>query len=110
MYNLVMKKSYNKLVRDNIIDIIKNDNKKCSYRILDDNEYFKCLNQKLIEEHQEYNENYSIEELADMQEVIDAILKFKGISKRDFEEIKLKKSAKNGSFDKKIFLIDVEDE
>lgn len=110
MYNLVMKKSYNKLVRDNIIDIIKNDNKKCSYRILDDNEYFKCLNQKLIEEHQEYNENYSIEELADMQEVIDAILKFKGINKKDFEQIKLKKSAKNGSFDKKILLIDVEDE
>lgn len=38
-----MKKVYNKLVRDNIIDIITADNKTCSFGVLNDNEYLDAL-------------------------------------------------------------------
>lgn len=102
-----MVKKYNKLVRDNVLSIIEKENKKYSYRILSDEEYLEKLYAKLNEEHQEFNENNSIEELADMQEVIDAIVKAKGLTNKQFEEIKNTKAEKNGKFEKKIMLIEV---
>ena len=45
---------YNKLVRDNIPDIIKKNGATPIIRILDDEEYFKELNRKLKEELNEY--------------------------------------------------------
>ena len=38
----------NKLVRDNIPDIIKNNGEIPLYRILDDDEYLKCLKNKIF--------------------------------------------------------------
>lgn len=43
-------KTYNKLVRDKIPDIIKADNRRPNFRILDEDEYKKELNKKLVEE------------------------------------------------------------
>ena len=45
-----MKKIYNKLVRDNIPEIIEKDHKECNIRILEKEEYFVELNKKLDEE------------------------------------------------------------
>lgn len=104
-----MKKIYHKLVRDNIIDIIERDNKKCQYKILDDEEYFKALILKLDEEHQEFLDGFSIEELADMEEVLLAIVATKGYTLEEFENIRKEKALKNGAFLKKIYLIDVEE-
>lgn len=104
-----MKKTYNKLVRDNIPEIINNDGKTCQIRILNDTEYFVELNKKLDEEIKEYKENYSIEELADVQEIINSIVKTKGYSLESFNKIRIDKKRKNGGFSKKLFLIDVED-
>jgi len=42
-----MKKVYEKLVRDNIPDIIKKSGKDCVIEIMDDVEYVKELNKKL---------------------------------------------------------------
>ena len=55
------------------------------------------------------NEDGSVEELADIQEVIYAILKFKKVSFSDFEKIRSEKVAKRGAFDKKIFLENVDE-
>ena len=104
-----MNKTYNKLVRDNIIDIIEKSGKTCTFKVLDENEYLDSLSNKLFEELNEFQENFDIEELADLQEVILAILKAKNISEKEFDEIRLKKQKKNGAFDKKLFLIDVEE-
>ena len=41
---------YNKLVRDKILEIIKNDCKKAKVTILDDLKYYECLVRKLHEE------------------------------------------------------------
>ena len=71
-------KVYNKLVRDKIPEIISADNGSiCKTRIMDDKEYLKALDAKLQEELCEYLESGSIEELADLEEVIRAVLKTK---------------------------------
>lgn len=104
-----MKKIYNKLVRDKIPEIIRKDNKSCSIRILDDEEFLISLNAKLQEEVNEYLESNDVCELADIEEVIKAILEYKNISTQDFEKIRLEKVSKRGSFKKKIFLESVND-
>lgn len=104
-----MVKVYNKLVRDNIINIIKKENKDCNYKVLNDEEYINSLIIKLIEEHNEFNESNDINELADMQEVINCLVKAKGYTLEEFDNIRQKKALKNGSFNEKIYLIDVND-
>ena len=48
-----MKIIHNKLIRDNIPEIIERDNKTCKVRVLDDAEYLACLKDKLLEEGNE---------------------------------------------------------
>ena len=72
-----MKKIYNKLVRDRIPSIIQDSNKTCQTRILNDEEYIYYLKLKLLEESQEVNHaanNQIVEEIADVMEVIDALI------------------------------------
>ena len=95
---------YNKLVRDKIPQIIEEDNKKCSVRILDDQEYLRMVDAKLDEELAEYHKDQNIEELADLLEVIYAATKARGYNVEDLERIRKKKADKRGAFDKKIFL------
>ena len=97
-------KIYNKLVRDNIEEIMIKNGAKPVTRILDDKEYINELNKKLFEEVQEYLESENIEELADIEEVILAILKVKKESRDNLEKIRKDKVNKRGAFDKKIFL------
>ena len=53
--------TYNKLVRDKIVENIKNSGRNPSYRIMDNEEYLKELNKKLLEEAHEFVEENSIE-------------------------------------------------
>lgn len=103
--------SYNKLVRDEIPQIINHNGKKCLYEILDNNNYALELRKKLDEEITEYieAENYedATEELADVLEVINAYASIKGVSMETAENVRKKKAAERGGFSKKIFLIDV---
>ena len=59
---------------------------------------------KLKEEADEYLADNSIEELADLQEVIYAILDERNISKEDFENIRLEKVERRGAFKDRVFL------
>jgi len=97
-------KIYNKLVRDNIPEIMIKNGARPVTRILSDEEYLKELNKKLQEELNEYLLDGNIEELADLEEVLLAILKVKNVSKTDFDNIRMMKVEKRGAFDKKIFL------
>ena len=97
-------KIYNKLVRDKIPEIINADNRKAITRILDTDEYIKELNTKLQEEVKEYLEDNNVEELADIVEVIYAILDSKNISIEEFEKVRKAKVEKRGAFKKRIFL------
>lgn len=103
-----MEKIYNKLVRDNIPEIIHNNGEKPIIRILSDEEYKQELEKKLYEEYQEVlNTNTAeerIEELSDMLEIMIALAKLEDKSLEDVLEVAKNKRQKRGAFDKKIFL------
>lgn len=100
-----MKYKYNKLVRDKIPEEINKVNgRKANYKILDEEEYLKELDKKLFEEAHEFTEEHSIEELADLIEVIDAMIKARNINYNDIDEARKIKSDKKGRFENKIYL------
>ena len=103
-----MIKKYDKLVRDKIIDIIQADGKKVEYEIMDKEEHLDYLNQKLLEELDEYLESKNIEELADLVEVVYGILYLKSIDIEEFEDIRESKKKEKGGFERGIKLLEVE--
>jgi len=97
--------TYNKLVRDKIPENIDNEpGRKSQYKILNDNEYLIELNKKVLEEANEFIEENSIEELGDLMEVINAIMKLKGYKMEEVYKIMKAKADKKGTFDAKIYL------
>ena len=98
---------YNKLVRDLIPNIIQISGKTCVCSVLSDADFITQLDAKLIEELAEYQESKSIEELADLLEVIIAVAKARGSSIDEVETIRRAKAAKRGGFEKKILLTEV---
>ncbi|MDF2865704.1 MAG: phosphoribosyl-ATP pyrophosphohydrolase [Clostridia bacterium] len=101
------KQIYNKLVRDKIPEIIINTGENPITEVLKDNMYKEMLDKKLLEEVNEYLKDDNVEELADIMEVILAILKFKKIEISEFDNIVKIKREKKGAFDNKIFLKEV---
>ena len=95
---------YNKLVRDNILEIISYNNQKSSYHIATDEEYKNKLLEKLQEEMSEFIASKNEEELADIFEVIEHIIITFNFNKEKILEIKEQKSEKNGKFRKRIIL------
>ena len=69
-----------KLVRDRIPEIIERNGGTCEVRVLDDAEYAARLDAKLAEELAEYLDSGGVEELADLVEVIRAILVHRGMT------------------------------
>ena len=105
-----MEKVYNKLVRDKIPGIIlSNGAKECKTKTLDDKEYLDALNKKLQEEMKEYLESGEVEELADLEEVLRAVLDAKKVDYTEFEKIRQSKADKRGAFKNKIFLESVDE-
>jgi|SRR3989344_1333981 len=98
-----MKKTYNKLVRDKIPEIILASGETPKTRVLEDKEYAEELIKKLREELAEFEADRSIEELADIQEVILAIADVLG-SREELERVRTDKAKKRGGFKKRIFL------
>ena len=102
-----MEQTYNKLVRDKIPEIIKNNNEEPITRILNDIDYKKELENKLYEEYQEVLEATGkdrLEELADMLEIISSLAKLENSTLNNVIEIANKKVLKRGSFENKIYL------
>jgi len=103
-----MEKIMNKLVRDNIPDIITKNGDTPYFKTLTDEEYIKALKDKLLEE---YNEVISaktkeevLEECADLLEILFAFSKASGYTEEDLLNTRILKREKRGGFDKKIYL------
>ena len=99
--------TYNKLVRDKIPDIIKSAGKQAVTRVLTDGEYLAELDRKLSEECVEYQADKSLEEMADVLEVLYAIAAARGYSVEELERVRAEKAEKRGGFADKIFLEEV---
>ena len=104
-----MIKTYHKLVRDKIPQIIRQGGNSCTTCVLDTEEYLQELDQKLQEELNEYQESKSPEELADLLEVMMAAAKARGYQWQEIENIRLAKLEKRGGFEQRILLQSVEE-
>ena len=102
-------KTYNKLVRDRIPDIIEASGKSCVTEILSDEDYLRMVDAKLDEELAEYHKDQNIEELADLMEVIYAAAIARGYTLEQLEQVRVEKTEKRGRFTKKIRLLEVSD-
>ena len=95
---------YNKLVRDRIPEIIRQKGDTPVTHIADDKEYWEKLKEKLLEEVKEFKKDETEEELADILEILDAVIEYKKFDKDEIENIKEEKAEKRGTFNKRIIL------
>ena len=98
---------YNKLVRDRIPEIIEASGKSCVTEILSDEAYLRMVDAKLDEELAEYHSDQTIEELADLLEVIYAAAMARGYTLEQLESVRAAKAEKRGAFANKILLKEV---
>ena len=103
-------KAYHKLVRDRIPEIIEADGKTCVCETLSDEDYISLLDRKLNGELAEYQESKTLEELADLLEVIRAVVKARGWTVEELEQVRTEKATKRGGFEKKILLKEVQED
>lgn len=103
---------YNKLVRDNIPEIINKCGDKTKYRVLSKEDFRQALKDKLVEEVNEFlaaeTNSERIEELADIKEVITAIRKAFSLKNKDINHYRQCKLYAKGGFNKRYFLESVE--
>jgi predicted house-cleaning noncanonical NTP pyrophosphatase (MazG superfamily) len=95
---------YNKLVRDKIPEYIRTKGVEPVFHIANEEEYWEKLKEKLLEEMEEFKKDESLEEFADLLEVIDAIADYKQFEKGEIQQIKEKKAEKRGKFKERIIL------
>jgi len=109
-----MKITYNKLIRDKIPQIIKNNKQTPIIRKLDEEEFAQELLKKLEEEVKEVigaknSKEELMKELSDVYEVIDTIVDLYKLDKNSILKLQENKQQERGGFKKRIFLISVEE-
>lgn len=103
-------KIFRKLIRDKIPEIIMAEGKKPNIHVLDEKDYLEALERKLIEEVQEMRQGEDPKmEIADIYEVLDALINARGFSRDEILEIQKKKREERGGFEKRLFLEGVEE-
>lgn len=95
---------YNKLVRDKIPGIIERKGGVPITHIANEVEYWEKLKEKLLEEIEEFKKDESIEEFADILEVLEAIAEYKEFDMEKVQNVKKKKAMDRGTFKDKIIL------
>ena len=96
--------NYNKLIRDKIPQLIEAAGKKYELHKADDKEYLQSLLAKVKEELQEFEEQPSLEEMADIFEVLTALIDYFGFDEEKIREYQEKKRKERGAFKKRLIL------
>lgn len=107
-----MRRNYNKLVRDRIPEIIQNSRKHCAVEILLEVEYRQALLEKLVEEAQEVCQaapDELVTELADLHEVITALMIAWQIAPERVQQVQRQRHAERGGFERRLKLLWTED-
>ena len=99
---------HKKIVRDRIPEIIESTGKRAVCRAAETEEAVRGLEEKLSEELSEYLADHSLEEMADLLEVMHGILYHRGIAWEELEAVRRKKREARGGFERGIFLEAVE--
>lgn len=99
-----MEKIYDKLVRNKIPSIIREQGHIPVTDTLSDSDYLKYLNKKLKEEVNEYSKNSSLNALCDIYEVFNTILEANNIEIETIEKMCADKRETNGSYKEKTLL------
>ena len=108
-----MEKIYNKLVRDKIPEIIRQDGKEPVVRIMEKAEFVSELKAKLVEESNEVasaeDREHFIDELADVKEVLNALFATEEITEEEVELARVAKAEKRGGFEDRLMLEKVDE-
>lgn len=102
------RKHYGKLVRDHIPDIIAAEGRACQIETLSEEQYRQALLVKLVEEAQEAaqaDREALVSELADLYEVIAALMKVEGITAERVSAVQEQRRTERGGFEKRIRLL-----
>jgi len=102
------RRTYDKLVRDRMPEIIRGNDEEPIVHRANDVEYYHRLLDKLQEEVDEYVEEPSVEELADIYEVLEAIVSYSDTMPGEVAGVQAKKLAERGGFEERIVLDRVE--
>jgi predicted house-cleaning noncanonical NTP pyrophosphatase (MazG superfamily) len=99
---------YNKLIRDRIPEIIAASGKTYQTESMSPEEFERGLLEKLIEEAseaQQADQAHLKTELADLLEVIDTLLAFKGLSRQAVRREQHRRRKERGGFDQRLKLL-----
>ena len=102
-------KKYDKLVRDKIPKIIRENGKKCKTRTMKIEEVEHYFRAKIQEELDELFENPCSEEMADVMEAVDCLRRRLDITIEDVIDVKCNKRSERGGFERGIILLEVAD-
>ena len=92
---------YNKLVRDRIPEIIREDGKSCGIEVFTAEAFGQALRTKLIEEAKELAEapqEEIMKELSDIREVLDALMAYYAVSETEATEMQEQRRTERGGF------------
>jgi predicted house-cleaning noncanonical NTP pyrophosphatase (MazG superfamily) len=109
MQKEIKMKRYDKLVRDKIPAILVEKGKVHTCHVAEAPEFSQKLKEKLAEEVKEYLDDPCLEELADIQEVIYALVYHNGWSLPMLDERRVYKHAVRGGFERQYILEAVEE-
>jgi predicted house-cleaning noncanonical NTP pyrophosphatase (MazG superfamily) len=107
-----MRRNYNKLVRDRIPEIIQANGKCFSIETMSEPEYRQALLEKLVEEALEARQaspEELVTELADIQEVLAALMAAWQIAPEQAQQLQRQRHAERGGFDQRLKLLWTED-
>jgi len=100
---------YNKLVRDKIPDIIRQQGNHPEYHIVNDKaECCQALREKILEEAIELKESQDVNEIIDVLEATYCLIEAENLEFTKIEELRKKKNMERGGFKKRIILEYVE--